>query len=148
MTSELSNISSSSQKEKRRVKNKQELEDEIVWTIKKYKKHNVNIMQNAIKLFKLVEYDPSIQLPIPLPRSVSFKEKQLFNDLIEVTFVNVYWANANFKSSDSWYLSISVGDKVTGLYKVHGWVFAVKEEMSKQIGFVPESYLDFEKTVK
>ena len=101
MTSELSNISSSSQKEKRRVKNKQELEDEIVRTIKKYKKHNVNIMQNAIKLFKLVEYDPSIQLPIPLPRSVSFKEKQLFNDLIEVTFVNVYKANANFKSSDS-----------------------------------------------
>lgn len=72
----------------------------------------------------------------------------MFNDLIEVTFVILYKARANFKSTDARYLSISEGDKVTGLYSTHGWVFAVKEEMSKQIGFVPESYLEFEKKVK
>jgi len=54
MTSELSNISSSSTKEKRRVRDKRELEEELIRTIKKYKKHNVDIMTNAVKLFKLV----------------------------------------------------------------------------------------------
>ena len=105
-------------------------------------------MANATKLFKLVDYDPSIQLPIPLPRSVSFKEKQLFNDLVEVKQVNIYEAISTFRSTDSRYLCIDTGDRVTGLYSTQGWVFAVKDQHSKQIGFVPESYLRYEKTVK
>ena len=148
MTSELSNISSSSTKEKRRVRDKRELEEELIRTIKKYKKHNVNIMSNAVKLFKLVQYDPSIELPIPLPWSVPFKEKQLFNDLVEVKQVNIYEAISTFRSTDSRYLCIDRGDWVTGLYSTQGWVFAVKDQHSKQIGFVPESYLEYEKTVK
>ena len=60
--------------------------------MKKYLKHGINIMQNAVKLHKLTEYDPTIQLPVPLPRSVSFKEKALFEDLVDVSQVTVFRA--------------------------------------------------------
>lgn len=79
-------------------------------TQKKYLKHNIDIMQNAMKLHKLLEYNPSIPLPVPLPRSVSFKEKALFEDLVEVTTVTVFRAISNFKSSDQRLLSITTNE--------------------------------------
>lgn len=103
-------MSQSSDREKRRVTNKEELESEIIRTTKKYLKHNINIMQNAVKLHKLLEYDPSIPLPVPLPRSISFKDKDLFENLLDVTTVTVFRVLANFKSNDYRYLSVQFNE--------------------------------------
>jgi hypothetical protein len=83
-------MSQSSDREKRKVTNKIELEEEIIRTSKKYLKHNIDIMKNAIKLHKIQEHDPSIPLPVPLPRAISFKEKSLFEDLVDVNTITVF----------------------------------------------------------
>lgn len=131
---------SKKQSKTKKVTNLSEFEGELQRTVRKYIKHGVDIQANAVKLHKLITYDRAIPLPVPLPRSVSIN-KGLVNDFSAVNVLHLFKVKAAFESSDPRYLHVEEGEALTGLVQTQGWVFAVKDNDSQGVGFIPANYL-------
>jgi hypothetical protein len=97
-------------------------------------------MSNCEKLFKLIDYDPSIQLPVALPNSVSVNDTIVTNFAAPAKFT-IYVCKARFESTDKRLLTIEKGEQITGLVNIAGWVFAIKDSDKHGFGFIPASYL-------
>ena len=134
-----------SQRTRKVVKSRRELEEELRSAEQTYNDERRGSL-NVGSLHKLTVFNPQLPMPIPLPKTVRINQ-DLLSEFIDQTSFTLYRVRNEFESEDKRYLKLKKGETIVGFCDICGWIFGFKENDAKAFGFSPGSYLDVIKEI-
>ena len=86
----------------------------------------------------------SLSIPQPLPENVQITESYL-QQFKQTQNFRVYKVTRDFHPLEKRHLKVTSGEMVSGFAEEGGWICAFKEVSPNHFGFIPKSYLQFER---